>query len=67
MLQPVLGELKALNLLTDWRRPKRHYRQRLENPPRHCKHKGVIKYPRSEVERAIREIVAFDLRPPILA
>lgn len=57
MLQPFIGELNALNLLTDWRRNRPRYRKRLLNPPRGCKHEGVVRYSRSEIERAIRELV----------
>ena len=59
MLQPFIGELNALNLLVDWRRKKPRYRKRLHNPPRGRKREGVVRYPRSEIERAIQELVMF--------
>lgn len=64
LLQPFIGHINALNLLSDWRRNKPRYRTRLTNPPRSVKHAGVVKYPRSEIERAIRELVVFRLFAP---
>ncbi len=33
LLQPFIGDINALNLLSDWRRNRHWYRKRLINPP----------------------------------
>jgi hypothetical protein len=66
LLQPHVPDINALNLLSDWRRVRSSYRSRLKNPPRSVRHGGVVKYPRSEIERAIREILEFRSRPLLL-
>jgi hypothetical protein len=65
-LQPLLGQLDAVNLLADWRRKRPNYRQRVDNPPRYCKSEAGIRYPRSEIRRVAEEIIAFRMRPPVL-
>lgn len=64
ILQPFIGDLNAMNLLGDWRRRRPHYRQRLLRPPLAITIKGVVKYPKSEIERAIREMIALGTASP---
>jgi len=62
LLQPFIGDINALNLLSDWRRNRPRYRKRLINPPPpSVKHDGVVKYPPSEIERGIRDLITFRL------
>lgn len=60
LLQPHLGRLTAVYWLTDMRRSKPVYRIRVFSPPKYVKFDGSIKYPRTEVERVIRELALFD-------
>lgn len=56
LLQPALGNVSAYNLLADWRRKKPTYRDRIFSPPRYAKVDRRIVYPRSEIQRIVREI-----------
>lgn len=62
LLQPHLGKLTAVYWLTDMRRASPCYRQRVFTPPTFVKDDGLIKYPRSEIERLIHELLVYSRR-----
>lgn len=62
LLQPILGELSAGGILTDWRRREPRYHKRVVTKPRFVRRKGRVKYPRAEIERVIVELMALKAR-----
>lgn len=63
LLQPFLGDLNAMNLLTDWRRREPRYRPRVLRKPLFVTIRGAIKYPKDEIVRVIREIALGTAAP----
>ena len=58
-VQPFMGDLKAMNLPTDWRRRRPSLRRGLLRPVLSLTLRHIVKYPKTEIERAIREMVAL--------
>lgn len=62
MIQPFLSDINAFNILVDWRRKEPRYRSRILKPPRFLKgsgRSGAVKYPKSEIDRVIKEMLAI--------